>query len=253
MPYFTSDGHRIHYREAGSGPLMLLLPGNTASSVSHQDALEHFGRRFHAVAPDFLGTGLSDRLREWPDDWWAQGARDSAALAAHLGYRRAVVAGTSGGGIATLLVAIHFPELVELAIADSCPRLDSPEQLRSEVAFRNRRSENQIAFWRNAQGEDWEQVVDADNRLLLRTAEKGLDPFQGRLSSIRCPLLLTGSFRDRSIPDLDAQLCSIAREVPGSQLFMIDEGAHPLMWSAPKPYYRIADLFLNSHLTIISE
>jgi pimeloyl-ACP methyl ester carboxylesterase len=247
MPYFTNDGHRLHYREAGSGPLLLLLHGNTTSSICHQGELDHYCDRFHVVAPDFLGTGLSDRLEEWPDDWWAQGARDAAALAAHLGYQRAYVAGTSGGAIAALLMAIHFPDLVEAVIADSCVALATPEQRRAEVAFRSRRSPGQIAFWSRAQGEDWEQVVETDSRLLLRVAAKGGDPFHGRLSSIRCPVLLTGSLRDKSLPTLDAQICEMARQIPCSQLFMANEGSHPLMWSAPEIFRQVADLFLVSH------
>ena len=33
MPYVTHDDHRLFYREQGNGPLLLILPGNTASSA----------------------------------------------------------------------------------------------------------------------------------------------------------------------------------------------------------------------------
>ncbi|HEX2987704.1 MAG TPA: alpha/beta hydrolase [Chloroflexota bacterium] len=246
MPYFTNNGHRLHYREAGSGPLLLLLHGNTASSVNHEGELAHFCDRFHVVALDFLGTGLSDRMKEWPDDWWAQGARDGAVLAEHLGYERTFVAGTSGGGIAALQMAIFFPDLVDAVIADSCPAHTTPEERRNEVAFRSRRSPRQIEFWHRAHGDDWEEVVESDSQFLLRTAERNEDPLLGRLSSIRCPVLFTGSFRDKSIPTLDTQICGMAKEIPGSQIFMSNDGAHPLMWSAPNIFHRIADPFLDS-------
>lgn len=62
---------------------MLVLPGNTASSVHHQDELGHFGRHFWAVSPDFWGTGASERLEVWPEDWYEQCAHDMAALVEH--------------------------------------------------------------------------------------------------------------------------------------------------------------------------
>lgn len=226
--------------------MLLLLHGNTASSVNHEGELAHFRDRFHVAALDFLGTGLSGRMKEWPNDWWAQGARDAAALARHLGRERALVAGTSGGAIAALLMAIFFPHLVDAVIADSCPALTTPEERRNEVAFRSRRSARQVEFWRRAHGDDWEEVVESDSQLLLRTAERNEDPFLGRLSSIRCPVLFTGSLRDKSIPTLDTQVCSMAKEIPGSQVFLSNEGAHPLMWSAPNIFHRIADPFLDS-------
>src|SRR6266542_6303436 len=97
MPYFHSDHHRLFYREHGSGPLLLVLHGNTASSAHHQCELDYFGQHYHAVAMDFLGCGQSDRLDVWPVDWWTLGAHDAAALAQHLGYEKALVMGTSGG------------------------------------------------------------------------------------------------------------------------------------------------------------
>ena len=41
--------------------LLLILPGNTASSVCQPDELAHFGQRYHAVALDFPCTVRSDR------------------------------------------------------------------------------------------------------------------------------------------------------------------------------------------------
>jgi valacyclovir hydrolase len=78
MPTFFHNDHQLFYREEGSGPLLLLLPGNTASSASHAGELAYFGQRYCAVSLDFWGTGQSDRLAEWPEDWWEVGAQDAA-------------------------------------------------------------------------------------------------------------------------------------------------------------------------------
>ncbi|QTA84412.1 alpha/beta fold hydrolase [Desulfonema magnum] len=85
MPYFIYNNHRLFYREQGNGQLLLILPGNTASSACLQSELEYFGRHYHVVSFDFMGTGRSDRMSSWPEDWWKQGADQAAALLDHLG------------------------------------------------------------------------------------------------------------------------------------------------------------------------
>jgi len=77
MPHFITNGHRLFYREQGQGGLLVLLPGNTASSAHLLGELDYFGQFFHAVAMDFWGTGRSDRLSFWPDDWWQKGAANA--------------------------------------------------------------------------------------------------------------------------------------------------------------------------------
>jgi pimeloyl-ACP methyl ester carboxylesterase len=119
MPYFLHNRQRIFYREQGNGPLMLLLPGNTASSAHHQGDLDYFAGRYHVVAPDFPGTGRSDRMARWPTSWWEDNAHAMAALVDHLGYEGCVAVGASGGAMVALLMAIAHPDVVRAVIADS--------------------------------------------------------------------------------------------------------------------------------------
>lgn len=247
MPTFVGFGHRLHYRESGSGPLLLILPGNTASSACHEGELDHFGRRYHAVALDFLGTGGSDRLAGWPDDWWEVAARDAAALVEHLGQERALVVGTSGGAMIALLMAALYPERVRAVVADSCAERLDPEGLRAEMARRRKREPAAVAFWRQAQGEDWESVIEADSDLLLRLADRGGDWLQGRLSRVRCPVLFTASLRDPLVPGAAADCPRMARQLPDAEVFLVNDGWHPLMWSKPDAFRRAADGFLSAH------
>ena len=119
MSYFTTNGHKLHFWERGEGPLMLILPGSTAASVHYSGELNYFCHNFHVAALDFWGTGDSERLEVWPDTWWEKAAKDAAALIDHLGSEKAVVMGSSGGGIVALLAAAMFPEKVSAVIADS--------------------------------------------------------------------------------------------------------------------------------------
>lgn len=55
------DGHEIFYREAGDpeAPTIVLLHGFPASSAMFRDLVPLLADRFHVVAPDHLGFGLS--------------------------------------------------------------------------------------------------------------------------------------------------------------------------------------------------
>jgi pimeloyl-ACP methyl ester carboxylesterase len=160
MPYFVHNQRRLFYREEGQGPLMIILHGNTASSALHQGELAYFGRRYHAVALDFPGTGRSERIEVWSDDWWLEGTRAAVTLMDHLSVPEAIAMGTSGGAVTALLMAQHVPDRVRAVIADSCVIRQPPEVLRAEVAHRRQRQPEAVAFWQHAHGDDWEQSLE---------------------------------------------------------------------------------------------
>lgn len=56
-------GHKIFYREAGDrkNPTLLLLHGYPSSSHTYRELIPLLSGYFHVVAPDNLGSGLSDR------------------------------------------------------------------------------------------------------------------------------------------------------------------------------------------------
>jgi len=60
--YATISGHNIFYREAGAAdaPVVLLLHGFPTSSYMFRDLVPALADRYHVVAPDHLGFGLSD-------------------------------------------------------------------------------------------------------------------------------------------------------------------------------------------------
>jgi pimeloyl-ACP methyl ester carboxylesterase len=64
------DGLRIAYREAGDpkNPKLVLLHGFPSSSHQHRDLIRALSDRFHLIAPDYPGFGLSDTPdpASWP-------------------------------------------------------------------------------------------------------------------------------------------------------------------------------------------
>ena len=244
MPAFSVGDLTLHYREVGAGPLLLVLPGNTASSACHDGELAHFADRFRTVAPDLRGTGQSTRLAAWPDDWYPQCAHDLAALLDHLGAERCIAMGTSGGAIVALWLAILHPARVTAVIADSTAAGYPPAWLRAAMATRSARSPGQVAFWQGAHGADWAQVVEQDTLMLLRIADRGGDFFGGRLAEIACPVLLTASLGDSVLYDVGPAQLAMAAALPDSRLFLAKQGDHPLMWSNAGEFRRVADAYL---------
>src|SRR3954463_4575830 len=92
-------GHRVSYRIAGSGPVVLLIHGIAGTSEQWADVAPVLAERFTVVAPDLLGHGESAKPQgDYSLGAYAAGMRD---LLIALGHRRATVVGHSlGGGIA---------------------------------------------------------------------------------------------------------------------------------------------------------
>src|SRR2546430_7087255 len=104
-------GHRVSYRRAGWGPVIVLIHGITGSSVTWEGVIEPLAERFTVVAPDLLGHGESAKPRgDYSRGAYASGVRD---LLGALGHRRATVLGHSLGGGVAMQFAYQFPERTE--------------------------------------------------------------------------------------------------------------------------------------------
>src|SRR5437764_12508033 len=52
-------GHRVSYRQAGWGPVVVLIHGITGSSVTWEEVIEPLAERYTVIAPDLIGHGES--------------------------------------------------------------------------------------------------------------------------------------------------------------------------------------------------
>jgi branched-chain amino acid transport system permease protein len=119
----TIKGKKITYREEGSGYPVLLVHGNTGSSLWWTRMGEVPGARL--VAPDLPNFGGSGRL----DPEEAPGSSDIdlyadylVAFAEALGLSRPVLVGHSLGGAVAISALVRRPELwVSAVLVDSAP------------------------------------------------------------------------------------------------------------------------------------
>src|SRR5436305_13696660 len=56
-------GHRVSYRRAGWGPVVVLIHGITGSSLTWEEVIEPLAARYTVVAPDLLGHGETAQTR----------------------------------------------------------------------------------------------------------------------------------------------------------------------------------------------
>src|ERR687895_1724230 len=84
-------GHRMSYRTAGGGPLVLLIHGITGTSEQWNDVFPLLAERYTVVAPDLLGHGRSAKPRgDYSLGAYAVGIRD---LLIALGHHRVTLVG----------------------------------------------------------------------------------------------------------------------------------------------------------------
>jgi pimeloyl-ACP methyl ester carboxylesterase len=101
-------GHRITYRTAGRGSVLLLIHGIAGSSATWDDVLPWLAERYCVVAPDLLGHGESAKPRgDYSLGAYASGIRDLLGV---FGHERASVVGHSLGGGVAMQFAYQFPE-----------------------------------------------------------------------------------------------------------------------------------------------
>jgi pimeloyl-ACP methyl ester carboxylesterase len=130
-PYFDSTARevetesaqlgrlKIHYREFGAGPPLLLIHGLMTTSYSWRYVLEGLGARFRLIVPDLPGAGRSDKpqvrlgaasLAAWIGEFQqALGVRGCAAVGNSLGGYLCMRHALADEGAFSRLVNIHSP------------------------------------------------------------------------------------------------------------------------------------------------
>ncbi len=103
----TKGYGRIHYREAGSGPVLMLMHTNGASAYQYETLASLLAPHFRVIAWDMPGHGDSDRITR--HFGIADHAKALAALMTALKIKTAHISGASVGGSITLAFASLFP------------------------------------------------------------------------------------------------------------------------------------------------
>ena len=138
--FFSANGVRIRYVEAGRGDAVVLVHGFSSSldgNWRQTGVFDALAREFHVVALDCRGHGKSDKPHG-VSSYGMEMVEDVARLLDQLGIRKAHIVGYSmGGAIAGKFIATHPDRVLTAVFGGSSPRIGWTAQ--------NERDSNELA------------------------------------------------------------------------------------------------------------
>ncbi len=129
--YADSNGVKIHYVSAGSGPLVVFIHGFPDFWYSWRHQMAGLADRFRVVAMDQRGYNLSDAPAGEAQYDMRLLVGDVAAVIRDAGAERATVVGHDWGGAVAWQVAFNAPQLVERLVILNLPH---PRGMSRELA-----------------------------------------------------------------------------------------------------------------------
>ena len=248
------DGMRVHYRDRGSGPAIVLLHGSNASLFTWEGWAAELARDHRVVTLDLPGHGLTG-----PDPRARYRYVEMAAFVddfvTTLGLPRFTLGGNSmGGGVAWRYAILHPDKVERLILVDSAglpreepkpfgfrmfsmpgvgrlvrwvsPRFLVAKSLRDAYGDPSRVSDDEVALYDD-------MLLRAGNREATRRrfGDEGDAELRGRLGEIRAPTLILWGGRDRFILPKYGERFHAA--IAGSQLVVLDGLGHLPMEEDP--------------------
>jgi pimeloyl-ACP methyl ester carboxylesterase len=273
--HVTIHGHRIAFRAAGAGPVVVLVHGMAGSSATWRRVLPALARRFTVVAPDLLGHGASAAPRgEYSVSAHANVLHD---LLSALGHERATLVGQSFGGGVAMQLGYQFPARLERLVLVSSgglgpevsgllralslpgaevvfPWLCSPalrdagQRLAARLAALGLRAAPAVEeIWRS-----YAALAEPDARRgFFRTLRAVIDRKGQTVSATdrlylaaRTPTLIVWGARDALIPLSHARAAHAA--LPASRLEIFDDVGHFPHCEAPERFVSVLLDFIDS-------
>jgi pimeloyl-ACP methyl ester carboxylesterase len=163
------NGMRLHYVEAGSGPLMLFVHGFPEFWYAWKEQLAEFSRDHRAVALDTRGYNLSSKPAEVADYRAKHLVEDLRLMVEHLGGKPCVIVAHDWGGALVWGLAAAHPEYVRKLVIINAPHpVVFARELRTNPA--QKKASAYMNFFRTDKAE---RVLSEDGyrRLLAMTVE----------------------------------------------------------------------------------
>ena len=120
--YAEIDGHRLFFREAGDpgAPAVVLLHGFPTSSYMFRELVPALADRYHVIAPDHLGFGLSDAPPVEDFDYTFDALTElTEGLLRSLGVQRYAIYVQDYGAPIGWRLALHNPSAITAVVSQS--------------------------------------------------------------------------------------------------------------------------------------
>lgn len=264
--FVAVDGMEVHYRDEGSGPVLLLLHGSNASLHTWDGWVQELQSNYRLIRLDLPGHGLTG---PHPENryHWAEAARFVDRFVQKLGVDRFVIVGNSMGGGIAWNYALAFPRKVEKLVLLDARGIPPQEPL--PFAFRaysvpglNTLLTAFTPRWivaksvREVYGDPSkvsEALIDRYFDLGLREGNRSatayrmshLDAYEAlpRLAELKLPTLILWGEKDTWI--LPKYGHEFARRIPGAKLILYPGLGHVPMEEAPQETARDVRAFLG--------
>jgi pimeloyl-ACP methyl ester carboxylesterase len=245
----TVFGMKIHYVEAGSGPVVVLLHGLGGNSTNWAFNIAPLSQNYRVIVPDQIGFGQSDkplinyRIGTYVDFL--------DRFLTELKVERVSLVGNSMGGWIAASYALAYPNKVERIVLADAAGFAPPKDLDfKNLAALNpstREGMKQLAklVFYNQQLFASDTAVDmmlaqrmgaGDGytiQSLIESIARGEGMLDNRLSAIKQPTLIIWGREDGLIKLSDGERFN--KEIPGSRLLVFDQCGHvPQAEKAPE-------------------
>ncbi len=169
--YAEVNGVRLHYVEAGKGPLILFLHGFPEFWYEWKNQLEDFGKDHRAVAPDMRGYNLSEKPPVVDQYQMKYLVEDVRQLVDHLGYKnkKITLVGHDWGGAVAWSFAIAHPEYLDKLVIVNAPHPGVFARLLASDPAQQKASQYMLMF----RGPNAEETLSANNYAALVNAVLG--------------------------------------------------------------------------------
>ena len=272
------DDVKVHYKTAGSGSeVLVLLHGFGASTFTWHKVMAPLSQDFSVVAYDRTGFGYT--ARPVPGEWSGESpysplsqVEQFISLMDTLGIDKAVLVGSSAGGITAALAAVYYPERVEALVLVAAaifrggpprwlsPALQMPQVKRlGFLAIRyyytyffdythkrawhdpSRRTPEILAGYRRPmKAEDWDRAL-WEYVLAYESLNLG-----ERLGEITIPVLIITGDGDRIVPQKGSK--QIADQISQAELVIMADTGHLPHEENPEVFLKIVQTFLKKVL-----
>ena len=272
-----SDGTAMHYRDLGTGPVLLLVHGWAASADFFDALADRLSADFRVIIPDLRAHGLTatgpaplsmDLL-----------AADLQSLIDHLGLANIVVLGWSMGAIVVWRMFVHFGHgrFAGLVIEDMSPRILNSEDWALgmstglDIAGSGRATESMRSNWpayaaafaprmfaRGRAENEPEMIEHIIARLSQRDGQSMADlwlsmasqDLREALPAMNLPTLITyGERSDAYGPETSRYL---VEALPDAQTIAFSKSGHAPHLEEPEEFARAVAQFANRACTAAS-
>lgn len=265
MPIAKLEDCDIHYEEHGSGPPLVMVAGLGGVGSYWNAQIDDFSKQYRVILHDHRGTGKSSRSKiKYSVEQMAQ---DTLGLMDALGIEKADFVGHStGAAVAQILAVTHPHRLGRIIMASAWTKADGffrrCFEVRRQILLKSGPKAYVEAtpiflhpsWWIR---DNIEKLEKAEEEVYganpdVEIMESRIDAllsfdWTDRLGEINNEVLVLGVRDDHLTPAYFSE--ELAQKIPGSELIIMDGGAHAASQTLPAEFNKIVLGYLSKGLT----